>query len=165
MSTDNPFAPPNATVADVSTHAADPAPRLWNPNAAASWSLLFSPLFGAFIHMKNWQVLGEPEKAANAKNWALASLLFFVVVVVLAVVMPESKAVDAIRRFAGFGLLIAWYYASGKAQNAFVLARFGPNYPRKGWLKPLLLALAAVVGFFILGAILGAISAVFQRVG
>jgi hypothetical protein len=28
---------------------AKPAPRLWSPNAVASWSLLFSPLFGSIL--------------------------------------------------------------------------------------------------------------------
>lgn len=32
---------------------------LWNPNAAANWSLLFTPLFGAYLHMLNWRSLGE----------------------------------------------------------------------------------------------------------
>ena len=59
----NPYSPPGAIIDDVMN-----APPLWNPNAAANWSLLFSPAFGAFVHMKNWQALGEPEKAANAKT-------------------------------------------------------------------------------------------------
>ena len=53
--TPNPYAPPKAEVADVGR--TEVAPALWNPNAAASWSLLFSPAFGAFLHMKNWQAL------------------------------------------------------------------------------------------------------------
>ena len=47
----NPYAPPTARVDDVAT--GDAAPALWNPNAAANWSLLFSPAFGAWLHMKN----------------------------------------------------------------------------------------------------------------
>ena len=27
---------------------------LWNPNTAANWSFLFSPLFGAYLHALNW---------------------------------------------------------------------------------------------------------------
>jgi hypothetical protein len=47
---------------------ADAAPALWNPNAAANWSLLFSPMFGAWLHMKNWAALGEPERAAARRT-------------------------------------------------------------------------------------------------
>ena len=61
----NPFAPPQAEVADVPTGEA--APALWNPNAASSWSLLFSPIFGAYLHMQNWQALGQPDKAEQCR--------------------------------------------------------------------------------------------------
>jgi hypothetical protein len=50
--TTNLYAPPKAQVADIVQGEA--APALWNPGAAASWSLLLSPAFGAFLHMKNW---------------------------------------------------------------------------------------------------------------
>lgn len=31
---------------------------LWNPNAAVNWSVLFTPIFGAWIQAKNWKALG-----------------------------------------------------------------------------------------------------------
>jgi hypothetical protein len=76
--TPNRYAPPTADVADIGR--GQTAPALWNPNAAASWSVLFSPAFGAFLHMKNWQALGEPAKASAAKIWAIATLLVMVIV-------------------------------------------------------------------------------------
>jgi hypothetical protein len=66
MNQDNPYAPPKAAVEDVVTF--EPSPALWNPNAAASWSLLFTPIFGSLLHMKNWQAMGNREKAASSKN-------------------------------------------------------------------------------------------------
>lgn len=71
--TPNPYAPPQAEVADIAGER-NPPP-LWNPNAAANWSLLFSPAFGAFLHMKNWQALGQPNKATSAKVWFVLSLV------------------------------------------------------------------------------------------
>jgi len=151
LSTDdhtNPFAPPTAVVADVgSARTTEPAPPLWNPRAAAGWSLLFGPLFGSLVHMKNWQALGEKEKAATSKAWAMASLAF-IVLTALSAALPDSPRIDMAFRAAGFGLLVGWYYSSGRAQNGFILARFGYDYPRKGWAQPLLLALAAVAAFF-----------------
>ena len=47
---------------------------IWNPNAAASWSLPFSPVFGAYLHMLNWRSLGEEAKAATARTWLIAGL-------------------------------------------------------------------------------------------
>jgi hypothetical protein len=143
------FAPPTAHVADV-----DPvvptsvAPALWNPGAAMAWSLLFSPIFGAFVHMKNWQALGETDKAATSKTWAVTSLAFILAVILLGVFIPESKGMDLLSRIAGLGLLVAWYSASGKHQVSYVKARFGKSYPRRGWLKPICLALLAVLGLF-----------------
>src|SRR5436190_17925418 len=63
----NPYGPPAAPVADVIS-LGEP-PRLWNPNAAASWCLLFSPVFGAYLHMRNWQALGDERHAQVNRNW------------------------------------------------------------------------------------------------
>lgn len=97
-------------------------PNLWNPTAAANWSLLFSPAFGAYIHMLNWQALGYSEKAKNSRNWFLIGLLLSLF---------------------GLGLivLIAWYFASAKEQIKYVKTHFGDNYPKNSLGKPLLIAL------------------------
>ena len=55
MSAQNPYAPPKAVVGDV--FDGEVAPALWNPTAAGSWSILFSPIFGAYLHMLNWRAL------------------------------------------------------------------------------------------------------------
>jgi len=149
----NPYAPPQAHVEPIAI-AAPASPPLWNPNAAASWSLLFTPVFGAILHMKNWEALGEPQRAAGARSWAIGSLIFLVVIAIAGGIWADSKALDGLSRIAGLILLVAWYYASGKRQQAFVLARFGKSYPRRGWSKPLLFALLGIVGFIVgLGAI------------
>jgi hypothetical protein len=45
-----------------------PPPALWNPKAAAYWSLLFSPAFGAFVHARNADAMGRVDEAkANSK--------------------------------------------------------------------------------------------------
>ncbi len=142
----NPYAPPQAEVSDVVT--LEQAPPLWNPNAAASWSLVFSPIFGAYLHMRNWQALGQADKAATSKNWIIAVIAFFVVSMGLSMALPESKGLDLIGRVGGFALLLGWYYSIGKSQQAYVLARYGKTYPRRGWLLPLLAALGSLLAFF-----------------
>ena len=119
----NPFAPPKSEVADVI--GGKVAPALWNPNAAANWSLLFSPIFGAFLHMKNWEELGEPDKAKASRQWVIAGIVVFVVL------------------------------ALARHQTAYVKARFGKVYPRKGWSKPLALAVLGVLAFILALAALG----------
>ena len=148
--TDKRYAPPTAHVDDVQATAQSAvAPPLWNPGAAMAWSLLFCPIFGALVHMKNWQALGETEKAASSKTWGIASVAFILAVVLLGIVIPESKGMDLLSRITGLGLLVAWYSASGKHQVSYVKARFGKSYPRRGWLKPIGFALLAVLGLFV----------------
>jgi len=154
MQNRNPYAPPRAEVADVPA-SLEAAPALWNPNAAASWSLLFSPIFGAVLHMKNWQSLGEVERAVSSRNWAIGSLVFFIVMTALAVFAPDERTVDRLTRLLGLALLLTWYFASARSQQHYVQERFGKDYPRKGWVKPLLLALLATIGFIAVAGVVG----------
>jgi hypothetical protein len=153
VSSENPYAPPRAAVADVTRH--EPAPDLWNPDAAARWSLVFSPVFGSILHMKNWKAMGDERRATSSRSWAIASAAFLAVVLLLGVALPQSKVIDALGRIGGLGLLIAWYYAIGKSQSAAVLARYGKSYPRKGWLKPLGIAVVLLVVSIVVVGLVG----------
>lgn len=126
------------------------APAMWNPNAAASWSLLLTPVFGAFIQMKNWRAMGNEYNARISGMWAAWSLAILIGTAFAGVLLPESKAFDMGTRLLGFALLIAWYYSSGKKQMTHVAARYGKNYQRKGWGKPLLLGVLGILGYFAL---------------
>ena len=53
---------------------------------------MLTPAFGAFLHMKNWQALGEPVKAATSKTWFIAILCLLVGVALLSGFLPEGKA-------------------------------------------------------------------------
>jgi hypothetical protein len=145
--TQNLYAPPKAAVADVPVNRESPA--LWNPNSAANWSLIFSPAFGAFLHMKNWEALGEPAKASAAKIWVAVTLVALIGIATAAALLPGARFVDALLRAVGVVLLLSWYFSSGRAQTAYVKSRFGKSYPKRGWGKPLLLASLAVIAFFV----------------
>jgi hypothetical protein len=145
----NPYAPPKAKVGRVAQ--VESAPALWNPDAAMKWSLLFSPVLGTLLHMKNWQAIGEPAKARAAAGWAVASLALLLGLVVLGVALPHAKALDGISRMSGLILLVVWYAVSGREQSRYIKERFGDSYPRKGWGKPL--ALAALAIFVFIGLI------------
>lgn len=150
---ENPFAPPGASL----DHAAPPetAPALWNPGAAAAWSLLFSPVFGAFLHMHNWESLGDSARAATARTWAIVSLLVLLGGTTIAILLPESKTIDRLTNAMGLLLLLAWYFAAGRAQSRFVAERFGSAYPRKGWAKPLGLGLLFLVALVVVSVVVG----------
>ncbi len=141
--TDNRYAPPTAKVADMPSGGV--APALWNPNAAANWSFLFTPAFGAFVQMKNWQALDEPDKAAASKRWAIASLVIIFGSSLGFISVPALMPFHEVPRILGFALLITWYFSSARKQVEFVKSRFGQDYERRGWGKPLLIALLAIV--------------------
>ena len=141
---DNRYAPPKAALEGVAM-ATEPAPALWNPNAAASWCLLFTPIFGAWLHKKNWEALGKPEQARSGRNWLIAGVVVFIATLVIALVMPRGTG--GVSRLVSFAFLIAWYYAAAKPQVAYIKGRFGDSYPRKGWLVPIASAVGVIVAF------------------
>lgn len=153
--TPNPYAPPKAEVADIAGER-NPPP-LWNPNAAANWSLLFSPAFGAFLHMKNWQALGQPNKATSAKIWFVLSLVVLAGLTCASVIGPYSKQQAGSVRTVGFLVLLAWYFGSARGQASYVKTRFGNTYPRRGWSKPLAVAVLALFALIVIVAVLAVV--------
>jgi hypothetical protein len=152
----NPYSAPAGAIEET-TPAVQAAPALWNPNAAALWSLLFSPVFGAWLQMRNWQALGDAKKAQVSWYWCLASLVLIVALVAVGMVLPESHPLQKIGNRSGFFLLIAWYLSHGKLQVAYVKERFGKDYPRKGWAAPLAIAVGGVVVFIVAIVALGVV--------
>lgn len=136
------------------THSPESSPEpsrvaLWNPNAAANWSLLFTPAFGAYLQMLNWRALGKPEAEAASLKWVYASLGFLALVILLTFAIPETKAFDGIVRSVGFGFLFAWYFTSGRVQANYVKEHFGKDYPRKPWTKVLAGGVGFVLAYFV----------------
>ena len=156
MNETNRYAPPKAQVADVV--GSDQAPPLWNPNAAANWCLLFSPIFGAILQMKNWQALGEDDRAASSKRWAIGcGIATFLAMLMGAYSATTPNSNNGTSSY-GIVILIVWYIANGRAQGKYVKERFGKDYPRRGWGMPILIAIgvfacvvfvAVIVGFVI----------------
>ena len=137
----------------TSVAASDPSNAIWNPNATANWSLVFSPAFGSYLQMLNWKALGKSDKAASSQNWFYASLAILVVYVLMGVFMSDSKAADGAARGLGFLYLLVWYFSVGRSQGKFVKEKFGSNYPKKPWGKALLIAIAAIIGYFVFAVI------------
>ena len=143
----NPYAAPASTVQESVVPQA--APALWNPNAAALWSLLFSPVLGAYLQMRNWQALGEPEKAQGSWYWCVGTLATVLVLIGVGMVLPDEHWFQKLGNRSGFILLIAWYVSHGKLQVAYVKERYGSDYPRKGWGAPLGIACASMLALFV----------------
>lgn len=115
----------------ISSQTEGSVPKLWNPEAAGAWSLIFNPVFGSILVLMNWQALGDKEKIRNAQMWVAVSI---VVLVVLFFLPPAFWSVVSI------SYLLIWYFSAAKPQAKYFTERWGKAYPRRSWLWPLLIA-------------------------
>ncbi len=114
--------------------------ELWDPKKAVLWSLLFSPIFGAFLHSKNWQTLGKPEEAKKSMYWVYGTIAVLLVNLLFpfpTILMPVA--------------LIAWFFLSAKKQ----MAEVPEDYCSKPWKKPLKFGAIGLVCVLILNSCSG----------
>jgi len=140
----------------------DPAPviasrqndAIWNPNAAANWSIVFTPAFGSYLQMLNWKALGQPNRAAAAQKWFYASLVVLVIYPLLTAFSSDPRGAESGGRGLAMLYLFVWYVAAGRSQAKFVKEHVGSNYPKKPWGKTLLIGIAAFVAYVIFAGVL-----------
>ena len=122
------------------------APDLWNPDVAGLWSVLFTPVFGSVLLLRNWQAIEEPDQIRKARSWLGISLLAF-----LASLFYTPIALV---------YLFTWYFAWQRPQTRYIRARWGKGYPRRGWILPLFLAVLVMVAVWLaLAMVLGMLAA------
>ena len=136
MNNENRYAPPKAVVDGITPERTN-VPPLWNPDAAANWSLLFTPIFGSWLHMLNWRALGETERAKSAKTWLLLLAPLIVGGDLAVALMPGGGITEGVALLR-FVLLLAWYFGSARGQARLVKAQYGNDYVRRRWARPLL---------------------------
>ena len=127
--------------------------KLWNPNAAANLALLFSPIFSAWLMAKNWQELGKPDEAKKSMTWVKIWIGFLPVYLLVVVLVPSIPM-----PLVYIILLVIWYYKLGKKQITYV-KEAGIQYEKKEWGKPVLIALAATVVWFMAAGVVGGATA------
>jgi hypothetical protein len=133
------------------THAAllpdaiDDAPALWRPSAVAAWSMLFTPVFGSWLLMHNWRVLGQARAARMARRWLLASMAVLALELCAAAVNDRVNGSSPLAQLIGLAWLSLWLLAAAAPQWQLVRRRFGRRYARRGWNGAL--GMAAVCGF------------------
>lgn len=149
---------------DRATLSALGSPPLWNPNAAANWCILFTPAFGAYLHMLNWRALGESDKAAASQRWFYASVGMLALYLLIAL-MASDKVADGVPRLLGLIFLLSWYFASAREQARYVKQKFGADYTRQPWSKALGLAVLALVGYLLLAVVFGVVAAILAGNG
>ncbi len=131
MADANPYTPPES---DVVTATEGSVPSLWNPDAAGAWSLLFSPIFGSVLLLKNWQAIGRDDKVRAARVWLIFSIVMFSLTIVSVLT--------------GLIYIIFWYFAWQRPQTKYIEAELGKDYDRKSWKTPLLIAIGSWAGLF-----------------
>ena len=105
-----------------------------------------SPAFGAYLHSLNWMTLNEPARARSAKVWFQVSLLMTAMFSLLPLVGVGQQAV----RYLALLYLLIWYFAAGRPQARYVKERYGQDYPRRPWGKPLLITIALFLACLVL---------------
>lgn len=124
-----------------SENSADSTLKLWNPNAAANWSLLFSPILGAWLQAKNWEALDEKDKAKKSMLWVYSGFALFFASLIGVFFLPDDVGTGP-----GLIFLFAWYFYSGKKQAQY----FKENdirYQKRSWIKPLLIGCGGIVAY------------------
>jgi hypothetical protein len=120
---------------------------IWNPTAATNWSIVFTPVFGAYLQALNWTTLGEVERARIAKRWFYCSIGALIVSGLLGAFFPENRISVFYCRFFMLLYLVTWYYAAARPQMKYVKEKFKAGYPRRSLVKPLLIGCAAWLGY------------------
>ena len=141
--TGNAYTPPKANLDATRPET----PALWNPNAAACWCLVIVMVFGMYLHLKNWEALGEADAARKARYWIAGYFGFAVISFALAFTPVGPGPILAVY----VGLLLAWYFVAARSQVSYVREHYGEAYPRKPWVKALLLGVLFSAGIAVLG--------------
>ncbi len=108
--------------------------ELWNPNAAASWCVLFSPIFGAWLQAINWEELGEHERAKASKMWVYLTPIITIIGLIFDINI-------------GLIVLLAWYFTEGNKQAKY-LKENDIDYIKKPWGKVLGIATLGLFVFY-----------------
>jgi hypothetical protein len=142
------------TIDATAPAASEPACAIWNPSAAARWSLVFTPVFGAFIHMHNWHLLGQPQEAARARRWFHASLAVLLLQLFTSALNARLGSEPMLLHPVGLLFLVVWYFGAARQQARLVKARYGASYRRRSWDSVLICAVVAGAAYASTSALL-----------
>lgn len=106
--------------------------RLWAPDTSATLSLLFTPIFGAFLHTKNWEELQEEKKAKDSKRWLYVSIFIVFLSIGITLLGGNSTLINLI-------FFLLWYFIIAKKQTKYIKNN-SIEYEKKSIFKPLFIA-------------------------
>lgn len=124
--------------------------ELYNPKAAGIWSLLFTPIFGAYVLKTNWKILGREQQEKRSKIWLIALIIIGIIGLVF-LSAGFCTAIDLIS-------LVSWFFLECKPQMKY-LADNKIDFQKKNWKSLVPKAAGILIGiwliFFIIGYIFG----------
>jgi hypothetical protein len=120
----------------------DEAPALWRPSAVVAWSLFFTPVFGSWLLMHNWRVLGQARAARSAQYWLLASILVLALELLGGAITERVNGNAPFAQWLALAWLGLWLLGAAAPQWRLVRRRFGRRYARRGWNGALGMAVA-----------------------
>ena len=110
-------------------------PKLWNPKIVANLSVLLTPIFGAYLHAKNWKTLGETQQASNSMKWFWGYIAFFCVFMSAGYVFDGCHSMDcnygAITEIGSvfwWALFLIWRLTSARDQIRYVEEKYSNVY-------------------------------------
>jgi len=118
-------------------------PAVWNPNALANWSILLTPLFGAYFVTENYKAMGLSKEAKKSMEWFYIGIAVMLSPILLSAVFPVAGFIVALIAYVIY--LISWYFLSARKQHGVVMAAYGKNYERQPWGKILAIGIAAQI--------------------
>jgi len=131
----------------ASTQPSTERPPLWNPRAATWWGVLLSPAFSAYIHMRNWEALGQDDKVAETRTWFYMMLGCVILCFVLSAVSHIAQQDVTPPASIPFALMLVWHIWGGRAQERYIAALMGVAYTRRPWSK----AVWSCIGLLLVG--------------
>ena len=153
---------PSANLESVSATIELPNQKpIWNPSATANWSFLFSPIFGAYLQARNWDSLGQRDRAKASYFWFYFGIAFYLLLPFIAIALADPQLDDKPWIAPSLLFFFFWYFTDSKRQAKFVEQQMGKAYQKRSWTKPLLLGITLRVlyqFYFFLGFALAQIS-------
>lgn len=109
---------------------------LWNPNAAANWSVIFTPIFGASLLTMNSRAAGDRGRFNWHLGWLMACCVAYCVAMGLSVQAAVEERESMVPFAVYFGSLLVWYFAACRPEAMRVSGLYRDGSTRRSWLAP-----------------------------
>lgn len=122
-------------------------PKLYNPLVTMLLSLVFTPMFGAFLHGLNWRELGDDEMAARNMGWVRGTFIAFALYILVDPFIQHLPFSRYLMSAMLLGFWLSWMFSLGFKQVQFVREFVKGNYEPERIGKAMMLGAFGWVAF------------------